>query len=52
MNEQNALSTKLLVRLVQTGFTQRLENLENLQNESGHGKVMEHDILAKSHRIL
>ena len=24
----------------------------NLENESGHGKVMEHDKLAKSHGIL
>ena len=31
------------------GFPQRLENLEN---ESSHGKVMEHETLAKSHGIL
>ena len=31
------------------GFPRRLENLEN---ESGHGKVMEHETLAKSHGIL
>ena len=32
-----------------TGFPQRLENLEN---ENGHGKVMEHAKLSKSHGIL
>ena len=31
------------------GFLQRLKNLEN---ENGHGKVMEHTKLAKSHGIL
>ena len=31
------------------GFPRRLENLEN---ENGHGKVMEHAKLAKSHVIL
>ena len=31
------------------GFMQRLENLEN---QNGHRKVMEHEILAKSHGIL
>ena len=34
---------------VYTGFPQRLENLEN---ENGHGKVMEHEKLTKSHGIL
>ena len=34
---------------VYSGFPQRLENLEN---ENGHGKVMEHAKLAKSHGIL
>ena len=32
-----------------TGFPRRLENLEN---ENGHGKVMEHEKIAKSHDIL
>ena len=32
-----------------SGFPQKLENLGN---ENGHGKVMEHEKLAKSHRIL
>ena len=32
-----------------TGFPHRLENLEN---ENVHGKVMEHEKLAKSHTIL
>ena len=32
-----------------TGFLQRLENLEN---ENGHGKVIERENLAKSHGIL
>ena len=32
-----------------SGFPQRLENLEN---ENGHGKVMEHAKLAKRHGIL
>ena len=32
-----------------SGFPRRLENLEN---ENGHGKVMEHAKLAKSHRML
>ena len=31
------------------GFPRRLENLEN---ENGHGKVREHEKLAKSHGIL
>ena len=31
------------------GFPQRLGNMEN---ENGHGKVMEHEKLAKSHGIL
>ena len=30
---------------------QRLENLDNLVNENGHGKVMEHEKLAKRHGI-
>ena len=34
------------------GFPQILEALENLEEESGHGKVMEHDKLAKSHGIV
>ena len=34
---------------VLSGFPRRLENLEN---ENGHGKVMEHEKLAKSHGIL
>ena len=33
----------------QSGFPRRLENLEN---ENGHGKVMEPKKLAKSHGIL
>ena len=32
-----------------SGFLRRLENLEN---ENCHGKVMEHETLAKSHGIL
>ena len=32
-----------------SGFPRRLENLEN---KSSHGKVMEHEKLAKGHRIL
>ena len=32
-----------------SGFPRRLENLEN---ENGHGKVMKHEKLAKSHGIL
>ena len=35
-----------------TGFPRRLENLENLENENVHEKVMEHEILAKSHGIM
>ena len=38
-----------LMTIRKTGFPQRLENLEN---ENGHGKVMEHAKLAKSHGIL
>ena len=30
----------------------RLRRLENLENENGHGKVMEHEKLAKSHGIF
>ena len=33
-------------KLCKTGFPRRLEN------ENGHGKVMEHEKLAKSHGIL
>ena len=40
---QNVLPGKL-----NSGFPRRLENLEN---ENGHGKVMEHEKLAKSHGI-
>ena len=36
-------------RLIPTGFPRRLENLEN---ENGDGKVMEHEKLAKSHGIF
>ena len=32
-----------------TGFPQRLENMEN---ESSHGKVLEHETVAKGHAIL
>ena len=32
-----------------TGFPRRLENLEN---ENGHGKVMEHEKIAKNQGIL
>ena len=35
--------------LIQDYFLQRLENLEN---KNGHGKVMEHETLAKRHGIL
>ena len=38
--------THLSMFTVISGFPQRLENLEN---ENGHGKVMEHEKLAKSH---
>ena len=29
-----------------------MENLEILENQNGHGKVMEHENMAKSHGIL
>ena len=35
--------------LVFTGFQRRLENLEN---ENGHGKIIEHEKLTKSNGIL
>ena len=35
-----------------SGFPWKLEDLENLENVKGHGKVMEHEKLTKSHGIL
>ena len=46
-NSLCGISFKHLVPL--TGFPWRLENL---RNENGHGKVMEHKHFAKSHRVL